>query len=265
MKIASLNLRGWGGSAKRRRLRSFIQKGAFDVCLFQETKKSSFEDYVIHSLWGHKDVGWVFQESTGMSGGLLIIWNSTTFKFLSSFSGHGFLCIKVERDGVVLHIVNVYSPCSLVGKKQLWADLLAVKQSSSDGEWCLGGDFNAVLMASERFGSSAVGRQGERVLFNQFIDEMELIDIPVLGKKLSWFSGDGKSMSRIDRFLLSDGFIASQGISSQWIGDRDISDHCPIWLVFSHVNWGPKPFRVINSWMEHPDFYSFVETTWKGF
>jgi hypothetical protein len=88
---------------------------------------------VIHSLWGHKDVGWVFQESTGMSGGLLIIWNSTTFKFLSSFSGHGFLCIKVERDGVVLHIVNVYSPCSLVGKKQLWADLLAVKQSSSDG------------------------------------------------------------------------------------------------------------------------------------
>jgi exonuclease III len=133
MKIASLNLRGWGGSAKRRRLRSFIQKGAFEVCLFQETKKSSFDDYEIHSLWGHKDVGWVFQESTGMSGGLLIIWNSTTFKVLSSFSGHGFLCIKVERDGVVLHIVNVYSPCSLVGKKQLGADLLAVKQSSSDG------------------------------------------------------------------------------------------------------------------------------------
>jgi hypothetical protein len=94
---------------------------------------------------------------------------------------------------------------------------------------------------------------------------MELIDIPVLGKKFSWFSGDGKSMSRIDRFLLSDGFIASQGISSQWIGNRDISDHSPIWLVSSIVNWGPKPFRVINGWMEHPDFYSFVENAWKGF
>jgi exonuclease III len=246
-------------------LRSFIQKGAFDVCLFQETKKASFENYLIHNLWGHSDVGWVFQESAGMSGGLLIVWNSNTFKFLSSFSGHGFLGIKVERDGVVLNIVNVYSPCSMAGKKQLWGDLVSLKQSSGETEWCLGGDFNAVLLASERFGSSAVGRQGERILFNRFIEDLEVIDVPVLGKKFSWFSADGKSMSRIDRFLLSDGFITSQGISGQWIGDRDISDHCPIWLVSSPVNWGPKPFRVINGWMEHPELYSFVENAWKGF
>ncbi|MCI19886.1 cysteine-rich receptor-like protein kinase, partial [Trifolium medium] len=94
---------------------------------------------------------------------------------------------------------------------------------------------------------------------------MEVVDVPVLGKKFSWFSADGKSMSRIDRFLLSDGFIVKHGISGQWIGDRDISDHCPVWLIVSPVNWGPKPFRVINGWLEHPDFLSFVETSWKSF
>jgi hypothetical protein len=94
---------------------------------------------------------------------------------------------------------------------------------------------------------------------------MELIDVPVLGKKNSWFSADGKSMSRIDRFLLSEGFITSQGIAGQWIGDRDISDHCPIWLTASPNNWGPKPFRVINGWFEHPEFYSFVEKSWSSF
>ncbi|GAU13743.1 hypothetical protein TSUD_82520 [Trifolium subterraneum] len=72
-------------------------------------------------------------------------------------------------------------------------------------------------------------------------------------------------MSRIDRFLVSDGLISKHGISGQWIGDRDISDHCPIWLIVSNSNWGPKPFRSINGWLEHPEFLSFVETSWKSF
>ncbi|PNX82710.1 hypothetical protein L195_g038743 [Trifolium pratense] len=60
-------MRGWGGSAKQRRLRLFLQKGAFDVCL-QERKKASYDDYLIHNLWGHKDVDWVVKESDGLSG-----------------------------------------------------------------------------------------------------------------------------------------------------------------------------------------------------
>jgi exonuclease III len=56
MKVVSLNMRGWGGSAKRRRLSSFLQQGKFDVCFLQETKKSSIEDFLIYNLWGHKDV-----------------------------------------------------------------------------------------------------------------------------------------------------------------------------------------------------------------
>jgi exonuclease III len=95
MKIVSLNLRGWGGSAKRRRLSSLIQREVSDVCLLQETKKATFEDYSIHNLWGHHDVDWVVQESNGLSGGMIIIWNSSCFKLLSSFSGYGFLGIKV--------------------------------------------------------------------------------------------------------------------------------------------------------------------------
>jgi hypothetical protein len=74
-------------------------------------------------------------------------------------------------------------------------------------------------LASERYDSNAVGRQRERILFNRFVEDMEVIDVPVLAKKFSWFSADGKSMSRIDRFLLLEGFINSQGISGQWIGD----------------------------------------------
>ncbi|GAU25065.1 hypothetical protein TSUD_257590 [Trifolium subterraneum] len=265
VEIVSLNMRGWGGSAKRRRLSSFLQKGAFDVCLLQETKKADIEDFLIHNLWGHKDVNWVAKNPTGLSGGMLIIWNFDFFSLLNSYYGDGYLGIRVDREGDELNIVNVYSPCIISGKKKLWEDLLALKQSTGGGKWCVRGDFNSILHSSERKGSSIVSRQNESSLFNRFVEEMELIDTPVLGKKFSWFSADGKSMSRIDRFLLSDGFVSKFGITGKWIGDRDISYHCPIWLLCSSYNWGPKPFRVINGWMEHPDFFDFVETTWKSF
>jgi hypothetical protein len=88
----------------------------------------------------------------------------------------------VEVVGNVLFLFNIYSPCNLEGKKKLWEELLVLKNLNGDGEWCVGGDFNAVLLSSERKGCSSNSRQGERVLFNQFVEDMELIDVPVLGK-----------------------------------------------------------------------------------
>jgi hypothetical protein len=71
-------------------------------------------------------------------------------------------------------------------------------------------------------------------------------------------------MSRLDRFLLSDSLIDNWKVSGQWVGDRDISDHCPVSFLCSLKNWGPKPFRVNNCWFEHPDFFSFVEKQWRS-
>ncbi|PNX93422.1 cysteine-rich receptor-like protein kinase, partial [Trifolium pratense] len=200
-----------------------------------------FDDSIIHNLWGHQDVLWAAKEAEGLSGGLCVDW-----------------------DGMRVNIVNVYSPCSLAGKRKLWEDLLHIRRGDSS-EWCVGGDFNAILRSSERKSGSTVTRSSEINLFRDFVDEMELIDVPVLGKKFSWFSSDGKAMSRLDRFLLSDGFLKKSGVTSQWIGERDISDHCPVWLLCSQINWGPKPFRVVNGWLEHPDFKAFVEASWQSY
>lgn len=51
------------------------------------------------------------------------------------------------------------------------------------GEWCIAGDFNAVLDAKERTGRNMHTNQAEVLEFKQFIDQMEVVDIPVLGKK----------------------------------------------------------------------------------
>ena len=98
--------------------------------------------------------------------------------------------------------------------------------------------------------------------FKAFMEDLDLIDLPVLGKKFTYFANDGVTMSRIDRFLVSEGFISRWNLSSQWVGYRDISDHCMLWLISSRANWGPKPFRFNNCWLEHGDFVNLVSECW---
>ncbi|GKV38927.1 hypothetical protein SLEP1_g46780 [Rubroshorea leprosula] len=43
---------------------------------------------------------------------------------------------------------------------------------------------------------------------------------------------------------------------------RNISDHCAIVLKSRSADWGPRPFRVLDAWQQHPDFKRFVEDKW---
>lgn len=37
-----------------------------------------------------------------------------------------------------------------------------------------------------------------------------------------------------------------------------------MWLYFNTQNWGPKPFRIINGWLDHDSFKGFVEKEWES-
>lgn len=54
------------------------------------------------------------------------------------------------------------------------------------------------------------------------------------------------------------------GNLSQWAVARTVSDHCPLILKELGVDWGPKPFRVLDCWHDHPDFSHFVRSTWES-
>ncbi|XP_058727126.1 uncharacterized protein LOC131598556 [Vicia villosa] len=70
-------------------------------------------------------------------------------------------------------------------------------------------------------------------------------------------------MSRLDRFLVADSIINKWGVVGQRICSRDISDHCPIWLVKDNEDWGPKSFKINNEWFAFKSFIPFVEKSWK--
>ncbi|CAK8578049.1 unnamed protein product [Lathyrus sativus] len=91
---------------------------------------------------------------------------------------------------------------------------------------------------------------------------MNLTDLPAVGNKFTWFNSSGNCRSRLDRFLVDDTAISMLSLLNQLVGDRDVSDHMPVWLKSNFVNWGPKPFRSFNCWLSHKDFIPFVKKSW---
>lgn len=96
-----------------------------------------------------------------------------------------------------------------------------------------------------------------------FVSDMGVVDLQYLGGKYTWFQPNGPAASRIDRIMISQELVDLWKVRAQWIGDRDASDHCPMWLVSSNKNWGPKPFKFINGWLKHKDSKAFIEEKWK--
>ncbi|GKV15245.1 hypothetical protein SLEP1_g26043 [Rubroshorea leprosula] len=100
--------------------------------------------------------------------------------------------------------------------------------------------------------------------FNCFIHTAELIDLPLVGRKFTWYNSNGQQMSRLDRFLLSNEWILNWKDVKQWGLKRTVSDHCPILLKSEKVDWGPKPFKFFNAWMDQPRCIEIIRNAWKS-
>ncbi|CAK8578857.1 unnamed protein product [Lathyrus sativus] len=88
---------------------------------------------------------------------------------------------------------------------------------------------------------------------------MNLIDVPCVENLFTWFSGDGRSMNRLDIFLLSEPLVELWGVMGQVTSKRDILDHFSICLKVDKVDWDPKPFKVNNCLFENKEFKDFVK------
>ncbi|XP_058726536.1 uncharacterized protein LOC131597893 [Vicia villosa] len=220
------------------------------------------DDNLANSFWYSSEMSFSYSNSIDRSGGLLILWNDKV-EVVNSFKGEGYLGIKASWENKFYYVINVYSPCLLIKKIELWKKLIELKEAFKDGEWIMGGDFNAIKNSRERKGRGVYVNKRDMELFSEFIDRSALVDIPCKGKKFSWFSEDGKSMSRIDHFIVSNKVVSRWEVMGQFIGDRDISDHCPIWILKDQRNWGPKPFKFNNEWFSFDSFIPFVEKEWK--
>jgi exonuclease III len=207
MIVTTFNVRGLGGRVKKSKIRDLVRQNKIDFLALQETKLEEVTPSLCYSLWGSNDCEWVFRPSEGSSGWILSIWSKSCATLVSSFQGEGYVGVTldwgVEKKRCT--IINVYSRCDLAAKKRLWECLLVERGRRGDGVWCVVGDFNVVCRRDERRGvnvEASTAQVLEMYLFNNFIGEIELDDVNVLGRLFTWFHPNGRSMSRIDRVLI---------------------------------------------------------------
>ncbi|XP_028105282.1 uncharacterized protein LOC114304318 [Camellia sinensis] len=199
----------------------------------------------------------------GSAGGLLCLWNPQNFELKECCCSRNFILLSgLAHHSFNCSLINVYAPNDVQKRSILWK-LLSTLKSSFPSPWCIGGDFNEIRFMSERRGCSRRGRGMKD--FNELIDKLELVDMPMLGRQFTWCNAmDGDRWSRIDRFLIDPRWLEEFKLK-QWGLPRSISDHCPILLMEDERDWGPKPFRFINAWCLHPKFKTEVKNCWEAF
>ncbi|GKU86405.1 hypothetical protein SLEP1_g936 [Rubroshorea leprosula] len=199
--------------------------------------------------------------SAGMYGGLICVWDSKILKRKETLEGDNFIGVfgLWGSEEIPVFILNIYSSCHLASKRALWEELQDLINNRK-GLWCLAGDFIAVRRVEERAGCKVVSNEMRE--FDAFIHNSELLDLPLIGRKYTWYNSNGQQMSRIDRFLFSEEWMLKWSEMKQWGLRRSISDHCPIMIKNELVDWGPTPFRFFDAWLDQPGCKDVITSVW---
>ncbi|GJX41629.1 RNA-directed DNA polymerase, eukaryota, partial [Tanacetum coccineum] len=235
----------------------------------QETKVSSIDIDMVRSLWGNTHFDYLHSDARGLSGGILVIWEPNLFIKYHVFVHANYVAILGvwASKNVKTLMVSVYFPQDWASKKQVWKSLLQLF-SRTEGEIMVMGDFNEVRDASERFGT--VFHEHTAHDFNQFIHDSNLVDVPLGGFSFTWSNRLGTKMSKLDRFLLSEGMfdvfqhLATTKKASQIGSCSRRGCLMPYVLLREHkADYGPPPFRLFHSWMELDGFDDLVKDSWE--
>lgn len=158
------------------------------------------------ALWGDSDITWAMQPANNNARGILCIWSEQVFRLEKKCSGCGFIYLEGTwiANGVKVNIVNIYLPCEVGLKRNLWDQIRQLRNANLGGLWCILGDFNSIRRPSERVGSNE-RQQDERSIkeFNEWIAELEVEDVPCVGRKYTWYRPNGTVKSSLDRILVS--------------------------------------------------------------
>ncbi|GJX28408.1 RNA-directed DNA polymerase, eukaryota [Tanacetum coccineum] len=233
---------GLGGKEKKKWVKNLCHSNQVNLLSLQETKMVSLDIFVVRALWGNMLFDFATSSARGRSGGILCVWDKTLFQKKRTYATDSCLCVEgtwlaTKSD---LLFISVYSPQELNLKRVLWSYISGII-SRWHGDVVVMGDFNEVRFASERYGSSFHALNAAN--FNSFIANSNLIDIPLGGYSYTWADKYASKMSKLDRFLVSQGIVDLFPNLTGLVLHRNISDHRPILLKESHVDYGPTPFR----------------------
>lgn len=260
--VLSWNIRGLGCEIKRDNIKRMVNKNNPGIVCLQETK-IKVDNFLLRKSVGVWDpICWAEIHPSGLSGGLVSFWNPNLIQIEEIRGDRHWLWImgRVKSSGERLHCCNVYAPLESRAKAQCWDELSRLIQLTAADMVVLIGDFNSVSSNEERVNCLYSSRDSE--VFKEFIISNALLDVKSQNSLFTW-CGPKSKKSRLDRALISPEWTEK----GDWVVkvlDRKTSDHRAILLCNELVNWGSKPFKIFDIWLNNKDLLLKIEEQWKG-
>jgi hypothetical protein len=205
-------------------------------------------------------------DRVGRSGGLALFWNSShNCQILDYSQNH----ISVEITDTVRgnwRLTGYYGYPNGGRRRASW-DFLRTLSYQSSLPWCIFGDFNDIMDASEKRGNTSRSRwliNG----FRQAVLDSGLSDVPVNGYPFTWFKFLGTIRAveeRLDRALANNSWFTLFPNAKLENLVAPASDHYPIFLECSPIVQPPsnnRYFRFENAWKLEPGFNDFFIDKW---
>nr|GEZ85377.1 RNA-directed DNA polymerase, eukaryota [Tanacetum cinerariifolium] len=222
----SSRVRGLNPKAKKDWVKEICVSHKVKFLTLQETKMESITLFDVKCCWDNFAFDHVYSPVVGNSGGILCVWEKSSFKKLNSTVSDYCVMIRGTWNGEVIVI----------------------------------GDFNEVRYKNERYGSVFHAHGADA--FNSLISNANLQEIPLGGCAFTWCHRSASKMSKLDRFLMSEGLLSANPSFSAITLDRYLSDHTPIMLRESFHDYGPIPFRSFHYWFEIDGFEEMISKAW---
>jgi len=260
-KILCWNVRGLNSKARQDTVRTLITSCQVEVVCLQETKISGISRGFILSMLGSDFPYWLELPSIGASGGILVAWR------------HGLGPAKATR--VDNHSISIqFSPASshdwwltcVYGpqgddNKILFMQELRDVRAACLGPWLILGDFN--LIASSEDKNKGLTNRAMTGRFRCLINELELKDLPLLGRKFTWSNQqDSPTLVKLDRVLCSADWEQLFPNCLLQSCATDGSDHCPLLLGMNDVQPGKARFHFEAFWTKLEGFQDAVASAW---
>lgn len=173
--IINWNVRGINSQDRWDDLGLKIEESACNIMCFRETKKEIFDQNIIKNFFPRRFNKYVFEPSTGSSGGLIIIWNGHTFtgRVISQNYFHIIMEFTYNISGTMWHLTNVYGPNSNNGKLEFTNWLTNIDVVAMD-YWMIMGDFKLIRGPEDR--NRPGGDHNNMMLFNSIILQHDLME-----------------------------------------------------------------------------------------
>lgn len=121
---------------------------------------------------------------------------------------------------------------------------------------CVMGDLNGVMEEEDRV--NCLHSALDTNIFNSFITNNGLISMKTQYPHYTWF-GPANKKSKLDWILVNHTWLDAHNWTTKLL-HRKNSDHRPIWIGAGNTNWGPKPFKLFNSWLLDPTLIEMLQT-----